>query len=113
VPAGSSAAIDGQQLYREYCAVCHGTEARGGGPAAAALKKAAADLTQIARKNAGKFPEARVRFVIDGEGAVIPAHGSREMPIWGRIFRHTGSDRDLGAVKVFNLVKYIESLQAK
>jgi len=113
VPAKSTMSIEGKDLFREYCAVCHGNEARGGGPAAAALTKAPSDLTQITRRNAGKFPEIRIQRIINGEGDSIIAHGSRDMPVWGPIFRHTSSNEDLGAVKVYNLVRYIESIQAK
>jgi putative copper resistance protein D len=35
----------GRQLYSTYCAVCHGLEGYGDGPAAAALRPAPADLT--------------------------------------------------------------------
>src|ERR1041384_4255171 len=112
IPARSTASVAGQDLFREYCAVCHGTDAMGGGPAAAALKVKPANLTQISRKNSNKYPEIRVQRVINGEDEMT-AHGSREMPVWGQIFRHMNSNQDLSAVRVYNLVKYIEQVQAK
>ena len=112
IPARSTATLTGQDLFREYCAVCHGTDATGEGPAATALKVKPANLTQISRKNDGKYPEIRVQRVINGEDEVS-AHGSREMPVWGQIFRHLSANQDLGAVRVYNLVKYIEQVQAK
>ena len=112
VPAHPTTAIAGQDLFREYCAVCHGSDAKGTGPAAAALKVKPADLTQISRKNGGKYPEIRVQRVINGEDDVA-AHGNRDMPIWGQIFRHMSANEDEGAVRVYNLVKYIEQMQAK
>jgi mono/diheme cytochrome c family protein len=112
VPAHATSAISGQELFHEYCAVCHGNDAKGTGPAAAALKTKPADLTLINRKNGGRYPEIRVQRVIQGEDEVM-AHGSRDMPVWGQIFRHMSANQDLGAVRIFNLVKYIEQIQAK
>jgi mono/diheme cytochrome c family protein len=97
-------------VYREYCAVCHGSDAKGNGPAAAALKAKPTDLTQISRKNEGKYPEVRVQRVINGEDDVL-AHGSRDMPIWGQIFRQGQPDR--GQLRIYNLVRYIEQIQEK
>src|SRR5512133_3426243 len=65
----------GDQLYREFCAVCHGIDAKGSGPAASALKSNPTDLTQIARRNGNKFNELRMRSVIGG-GEGIVAHGA-------------------------------------
>ena len=112
VPARAIDSLAGQDLFRQYCAVCHGTAAKGDGPAAAALKVKPADLTQISRKNGNKYPEVRVQRVINGEDAV-EAHGSREMPVWGPIFRQFSANKDLGAVRVYNLVMYIAQIQAK
>ena len=112
IPAHATTSMAGQDLFREYCAVCHGNDAKGSGPAAAALKTKPADLTLISRKNANKYPEIRVQRVINGEDEMV-AHGSRDMPIWGQIFRHMSSNEDLGAVRVYNLVKYVESIQVK
>ena len=112
VTVRSTSTLAGQELFREYCAVCHGADATGGGPAAAALKAKPADLTLISRNNGNKYPEIRVQRVINGEDELAP-HGSRDMPVWGQIFRHMNANQDLGAVRVYNLVKYIEQIQAK
>src|ERR1051325_8535844 len=78
--------MDGEQLFRSYCAPCHGSDGKGRGPAAAALKSMPADLTGIAARNGGTFPKARViRYVAEGEPS-IPAHGSKTMPVWGPNF---------------------------
>ncbi len=113
VPARSATAMSGQDLFREYCAVCHGAEARGDGPAADALKIRPTDLTRIARNNGGKFPEVRVENLISGEATGSMGQDSREMPVWGPIFRHMGPNPDLAGVRVYNLMRYIEELQAK
>jgi mono/diheme cytochrome c family protein len=112
VPARATSTMAGQELFREYCAVCHGKDGKGDGPAATALKSMPADLTQISKKSGGKYPEIHVQRVINGEDAVV-AHGSRDMPVWGQIFRHMSTNQDLGAVRVYNLVKYIGQIQAK
>ena len=113
VPARSNSALQGHELYRAYCAVCHGTEGKGGGPAAAALRTAPSDLTQLAAKNGGRYPELRVQHLLSQEVDSVSAHGSEEMPIWGTIFRRLGPNPDLGPVRVYNLLKYLETLQAK
>ena len=53
-------ASSGEEMFVTYCAVCHGRDAKGGGPAARALRVPAADLTQLTAKNNGKFPELKV-----------------------------------------------------
>jgi mono/diheme cytochrome c family protein len=103
--------VEGPDLFRAYCASCHGSDAKGRGPAAAALKTKVPDLTVLAKSNGGQFPSAHVRKVIIGD-EVMAAHGSREMPIWGPIFHQIESDVDWGNVRVENLVKYLESIQS-
>ena len=103
--------VDAADLYRAYCASCHGQEGKGNGPAAAAMKATVPDLTVIAKDNGGKFPVARVQRIILGEG-MIASHGSREMPVWGPIFHQIEDDVDRGNVRLDNLVKYLESLQS-
>jgi mono/diheme cytochrome c family protein len=110
VPIRATASVEGKDLFNQYCSVCHGTDLKGGGPAAEALAKKPGDLTLLANMNDGKFPEVRVLRAINGE-AGVPAHGSREMPVWGPLFKHMSSNEDLGTIRVYNLVKYIESLQ--
>jgi mono/diheme cytochrome c family protein len=105
--------LQGPELYRAYCASCHGRDAKGGGPAAAALKTSPPDLTLISRRNRGAFPLTKVQNIISGEEIGTAAHGSREMPIWGPIFSQIAWDQDLGRVRVYNLAKYIESLQQR
>jgi len=113
IPAKPTQSMMGKDLFREYCAVCHGVGGKGDGPAAAALKTAPSDLTQISAKNSGKFPDLKVQHIINGDAEQPVAHGSRDMPVWGHIFRHMGANADVGPVRVYNLVKYIEQLQVK
>jgi mono/diheme cytochrome c family protein len=105
--------VRGQDLFHSYCASCHGLEGKGDGPAAAALKPSPANLTLIAKRNGGTFPAERVRKTIAGEEAGVVIHGSREMPIWGPIFRRIEDDQDFGDVRLQNLTGYLQSIQKK
>lgn len=105
--------IQGPNLYKAYCAVCHGPNAKGDGPMMMFLKTAPSDLTRISAKNGGMFPLPKVRRIISGEEALPGGHGTRQMPIWGPIFSQVAWDQDLGRVRVDNLARYIESLQGK
>lgn len=105
--------LEGGALYVAYCASCHGRDARGNGPAAAALKVTPPDLTTLSQRNGGKFPRELVEKTILGEDPVAMAHGSREMPVWGPIFGQIEWDQDLRNVRVRNLSNYLESIQAR
>ncbi len=104
--------LEGADLFRSYCASCHGADAQGAGPVAAALSTKVPDLTAISKRNGGVFPSKRIELVISGDEAII-AHGSREMPVWGPIFHQVERDRDFGNVRLRNVTKYIESIQQK
>jgi mono/diheme cytochrome c family protein len=103
----------GQEMYTSYCAVCHGTEGKGGGPAASALKTTPVDLTMLSKNNGGKFPSLKVASVLRGTSH-LPVHGSKEMPVWGPLFRSMSRGNE-GEVqqRVANLTQYVESLQVK
>src|SRR5207248_2546632 len=105
--------VEGPALFKAYCAVCHGADAKGSGPMANSLKALPADLTRISARNGGTFPLARLRRVISGEEVIPGGHGSREMPVWGPIFSQVDRDQDLGRVRVDNLARYLQTLQAK
>ena len=64
--------VQGVDTYKAYCATCHGSQAKGDGPAAAALKKLPADLTTIAKRNGGKFSATDVEAVIIGQQGCGP-----------------------------------------
>ena len=106
--------------YRYYCASCHGMSGKGDGPVAAALTKKPPDLTVLAKDNGGKFPTERVVAAVEGTKA-ITAHGTREMPVWGREFLLPPTSRvGYGAPRLASakrridlVVKYIESIQEK
>ncbi|MCS6817243.1 MAG: cytochrome c [Blastocatellia bacterium] len=100
----------GRRLYIRHCAACHGMDGKGNGPAADSLKVPPPDLTQL-QKAGEAFPIYRVMAVIEGE-KVVPAHGTREMPIWGTIFRRTRGEA-LMRSDIYALARYIEAIQAK
>ena len=100
----------GADLFRAYCASCHGANAQGHGPAAAALRATVPDLTLITKRNGGEFPVERLRRIISGDH-VLASHGSREMPVWGPIFHQVETDVDRGNVRMENLIKYLETIQ--
>ena len=103
----------GQEMYVTYCAVCHGKDGKGGGPAAEALKVPPTDLTMLTKKNGGKYPADHVATVIRGE-ANLPAHGNKDMPVWGPIFWKMSSGHESEVLqRISNLTKYVESLQEK
>jgi mono/diheme cytochrome c family protein len=112
-PMKQTSAASGAEMYKAYCAACHGSDGKGNGPAASALKVPPSDLTQLAKNNGGQFPSMKVVSTIEGKSD-LPAHGSREMPVWGQLFwgishGHEGEVQQRTA----NLTKYIEGLQAK
>jgi mono/diheme cytochrome c family protein len=113
VPFNSTAADSGDEMYKVYCADCHGKTGKGDGPAAAAIKAPPPDLTLLAKKNGGKFPADHVRSVLD-MGVAETAHGTKEMPIWGPLFRAI-SQRDSRVVnlRISSLTDYIKSMQTK
>ncbi len=100
----------GRDLFEFYCASCHGRDAKGNGPVAAALKMPPSDLTAIAQRSGGTFSKARVEAFVTGESRV-PAHGSTEMPVWGPIFRGLDTRDAMNKVRIANIVGYIESIQ--
>ncbi|HEY3615288.1 MAG TPA: cytochrome c [Candidatus Sulfotelmatobacter sp.] len=113
VPITNTAANSGVQMFDSYCAVCHGKDGKGSGPAASAMKAAPADLTLLAKKDGGKYPAAHVAAVIRGQSGT-PSHGSEDMPVWGPLFSSISQGQAAQVQqRVANLVAYVDTLQAK
>ncbi len=106
-------AANGQEMYENYCAACHGKAGKGDGPAASALKTQPTDLTTLTKNNKGQFPSLHVFHTISGEEGVA-AHGSQDMPVWGPPLRAIsgGSSAEV-QMRISNITNYVESLQAK
>jgi mono/diheme cytochrome c family protein len=105
--------MSGGDLFRFYCASCHGRDGKGDGPVATALNRRPPDLTSIARRNSGRFPTDRVERFVTGDREPSPAHGSAEMPVWGPIFRALDPQDQMNRVRIENVVAFIESIQSK
>jgi mono/diheme cytochrome c family protein len=103
--------VQGKDNFEAYCAVCHGRTGKGDGPAAPAMKMPVADLTAIAKKNGGKFNGIAIAEMIKGAERDIPSHGSKDMPIWGPVFRAFQADPNIATLRVNNLVDYLKSIQ--
>jgi mono/diheme cytochrome c family protein len=111
-PIGMTSPASGSEMFNSYCAPCHGKDAKGNGPAATALKNPPANLTQLAKKNGGKFPADHVATVL--RSGVAGAHGSTDMPIWGPLFSTvSGKDSSIVQMRIANLIHYLETLQEK
>jgi mono/diheme cytochrome c family protein len=103
----------GPTLFRNHCAACHGEDGRGGGPAAPVMRVPVPNLRTLAARNGGTFPADAVTAHIDGR-QMQAAHGDRQMPVWGDVFR-TGeglatADR-AARERVAAVVKFLEVIQ--
>ena len=112
VAPGYTDPSSGKEMYVAYCASCHGADGKGNGPAAPALKALPTNLTQIAAKNGGTFPDAHIAQIIKGD-SMTAAHGSKEMPVWGPMFLEMGHDTAQVQLRIRNLTKYLASIQQK
>jgi mono/diheme cytochrome c family protein len=104
----------GGELFKTYCASCHGTSAKGDGPLADSLRYRPANLTLIAKRNAGKFDADKVYRTIDGR-VPVKGHGGTDMPVWGDAFKRSVEGYSEKAVKtrIDAIVDYLKSIQAK
>ncbi len=113
IPVKKISPVDGKQMYKNYCAPCHGIDGKGNGPVAGALKSSPTDLTLLSRNNNGQFPDTHLVSVMEF-GSNLPAHGSAQMPVWGPILgkmnQMNAMDKQL---RISNLSSYIKSLQVK
>jgi mono/diheme cytochrome c family protein len=105
----------GDLEYQNHCAICHGVDGKGRGIMNRFLTIQPADLTQVSKKNADRFPFWQVYRVIDGREE-IRGHGTREMPIWGARFQAEAKGSDPGsraqaAGRILSLVFYLQHIQ--
>lgn len=105
----------GMELYETLCASCHGGSGQGDGPVAPLIKTGVPDLTRLAHRDGGEFPTEDVRRTIDGRFE-RPAHGPRDMPVWGWQFYDGTTTNDAEAraqadLMIDRLVRYLESIQ--
>ncbi len=107
----STPADSGVNMYFAYCASCHGQDGKGMGPAAGAMTRPPTDLTKLAAKNNGQFPAFELMNTLGVMPDATPAHGSQDMPVWGNIFRDSGQGLTAVHLRIYNLTRYIESIQ--
>lgn len=111
--AAHAYAQSGEADYRHYCASCHGLNGKGRG---IWNGTPVPDLTQLRRKNGGKFPFEDVYRVVDGRSK-WPWHQRRpDMPYWGQVLQE--EEKEPGAkakveARIAAIVDYIRSLQEK
>ena len=111
-PADAGSIARGKQSFRDHCAVCHGNDAHGNGPAAAALTPRPTDLS-LFTKRTGSFPAAKVEASIRGTDPVV-AHGIPGMMVWGAILRSEANGNEARTdEQIADLVAFIRSIQAK
>lgn len=112
----------GKREFDANCASCHGVNGKGNGPFVELLRRSPPDLTNLSKANQGVFPMDRLYQVIDG--ANVPSHGSRDMPIWGHDFKVQDAEYYLEArgrydpaalvrARILTLLEYINRLQVK
>lgn len=101
----------GAELFKQHCAVCHGNDLKGVGPAPAPYR-VPPDLTKLSQRHGGKFPDAYVANVLRS-GVTLPEHSPAQMPTWGADFREmNGLDANQVKLRIINLTNYIKSHQA-
>jgi mono/diheme cytochrome c family protein len=111
----------GEQTYKQYCAACHGADAKGHGPVASVLTTPPPDLTTLAKSHSGRFPYDYVSSVLEFGTAssrnivsdyAYPAHSSSDMPTWGPIFQYYDKHSErVVQQRIKNLCDYLASLQ--
>ena len=119
--SAQTARVDlGKREFESNCASCHGVNGKGGGYAVEWLRKSPTDLTTLSKRNAGVFPVSRMYEMI--EGANVPSHGARDMPVWGMDYRIQAGEYyadvpyDPEAYvrgRILALIEYINRLQEK
>jgi hypothetical protein len=72
------------------------------------------DLTRIAKRQGGVYPDEKMRQIIDGRAPLRP-HGTRVMPVWGYEFYAQNGTKPDSSQKTDEMVRrladYVRSLQ--
>jgi mono/diheme cytochrome c family protein len=116
IAANKTSAMDGKQMFSNYCAPCHGADGKGRGLVAQSLNASPSDLTALTKNNNGRFPASRVTSVLNLGPAV---HGSRVMPAWGPILggmnllETNRSYLEEKCLRISSLNRYLESMQQR
>ncbi len=113
----------GKEIFHQHCSLCHGVDAKGFRTQGSGTlydpdspepgrRVPPADLTALSDRNAGVFPTDRVRQSVTNRGS-IQAHGTPEMPAWGRAFDSLKSNPKRMEQQLRDLTAYIESMQER
>jgi mono/diheme cytochrome c family protein len=102
----------GARLYFNHCAACHGEGGEGTGPVAASMRVTMPNLRTLAQRNGGVFPEDAITAYVDGRNTRA-AHGDRQMPIWGDVFRgaEQGTAQRTVRRRIAAVVDFVRTLQ--
>ena len=112
-----AAITDGEALYQELCAVCHGDGAMGDGPAISALNTVPSNLTVISLQNSGAFPREEVETMLAGRYRDESHFAECGMPSWYRAFSGVHPDWKLhrrhafAMTQIGRLTDYLETIQ--
>jgi mono/diheme cytochrome c family protein len=106
--------VAGSAVFKTYCAVCHGKEAKGDGPLAGSLRFTPSDLTLLAKRNGGTYPAEQVFRMIDGRKP-LRGHGGPDMPVWGDAFKGTadGYSEEKVKARIDALVDFLKTIQVE
>lgn len=110
--AAPTKTLEGRDTYDSYCAVCHGKDGKGNGPAAKALKAPLSDITNLAAKHNGTFPRKQIEEMISGVNRP-EAHGTQDMPMWGPVFKSVSGGDEFATLRMHNLLDFLEKMQVK
>lgn len=118
---GQTTKVDlGKREFDANCASCHGTTGKGNGLLVEWLRRSPTDLTTLTKRNGGVFPVSRMYETIDG--ANVPSHGSRDMPVWGTDYRVKAAEYYMDVpydpeayvrTRILSLIEYINRLQER
>ena len=107
----------GKDLFVEHCARCHGIDASGKGPDAAALKTEPADLTKISERRGGVWPMLEVMSILDGYLKVQEPRD--DMPVITELNDGPAVEFDTGnglvtriPSRLIEIAEYLESIQS-
>ncbi|MDS9468465.1 cytochrome c [Paracoccus sp. MBLB3053] len=105
----------GRMDFVTLCADCHGDEGKGDGPLAESLTPRPIDVTQVAAKNGGVFPKARVMGHIEG---FTMGRSESPMPSFGDVLAGPTVPYDTGdgravptSERLVALIEYVEGMQ--
>jgi hypothetical protein len=104
---------EGQRLYLQHCAACHGVKGDGHGPLEHELATPPTDLRMLSKRYGKPLPDEQIARFMDGR-ADVKAHGPRDMPVWGEeIWQYregTGNPRQVSD-SVARIIHYLNSIQ--